>query len=184
MVRSVGSCFFRGLGVHFGAFYSKDAHGGLGCGIFGMRGRSRGCKLLQDVVRSRSYPTVICISHAHATTGITAHLRRSNFSTNAFRKGVRAQVGASDRGSFVSGGVQVVITASTFKVKISGGGINLIIRCRVSSSLRGCIRRTNETKHSRSVRTSYCILFGRRSLSGRFCLLGRAGLHVGRVRRI
>lgn len=184
MVRSVYSCFGRALSLGLRLFTSATSEAGLRCSIVRMRGSGSGCLGLERLMTRTSYPAVICISHAGQAGRLTTGLAHSNCGTLPFGKGVRTSRGVTGRSTFVGSRTRVVITASTFNVKISGGSINLMIRCSVSSSLRGCMRRTNETNHSPNLDTHYCILCDSGSLSGRFVLLGRAGLDVDRVRRM
>lgn len=183
-MRSVYSCFGQALGLSLRLFTSATSQAGLRCSIIRTRASRSGCAGLERLITRSDYPAVICISHAQHAGRLTTGLAHSNCGTLPFGKGVSTSRGVTGRSTFVDSRIHVVITASTFKVKISGGSIKLIIRCSVSSSLRGCIRRTNETKHSPRLGTHYCILCDSGSLSGRFVLLGRAGLDVDRVRRI
>ncbi len=184
MIRSVYSCFGRALSVSLILCTSATSEAGLHCSIVRTRGSGRGCLGLEKLVTRFSYPAVVCTSQAGHAVSLTAGLSHGNCGTLPFGKGVTPSRGGTGRSTFVGSRMHVVITASTFKVKMSGGSIKLIVRCSVSSSLRGCIRRTNETKHSPDLSTEYCILCDSDSLSGRFVLLGRAGLDVDRVRRM
>ncbi len=184
IVDSVGRCFFGAGGLVLRGCAASSAEAGLECAMLCGRGSGRGCGRVECLLRRGTYPAVVCISEAGATRELTRRLVTSNFGTGKFRNRVSGRVGVEGRRSFVRGGFRIVITASTFKVNISGDSINLIVRCRVSSSLRGCVRRTNETNQSVGSRTRYCILCGSSSLGGRFVLLGRAGLALDRVGRI
>ncbi len=183
-MRSVYSCFGRALGVSFRLFTSRTAEAGLHCSMVRTSSMGSGCIGLEGLITRSSYPAVICMSHAGHAGRLTSGLAYSKFATLPFGNGVRTSRGVTGRRTFVATRIHVVITPSTFKVNISGGSIKLMVRCSVSGSLRGCIRRTNHTNHSPRLGTGYFILCDSSSLSGRFVLGGRAGLDVDRVRRI
>lgn len=125
------------------------SHTGVCCGITTVPPRRGGRRLLRLLGECPS-PNVICFSDGTRTSTMTfvvqggadLHMRTCRTSQAG-----RSEVAVRRR--FLRSRLSLVYTADTFKVKVGGTGVHCIVRCRVPGSLRRCIRRVNETKHSK-----------------------------------
>lgn len=117
---------------------------------------------------------VVCYTAEGGMSRLCLRLRGTKFSIKECRTKVKARTEGRDRRSFVCSEARVVVTAGTFKVKVSGSGIHFMLRCGVPRDVRGCCRRTNETKQSK--RPTRYVLF----CSPRSVVVGRLLLSDGR----